>query len=65
MRFARNSTRNVSELGAIKTAHVKLKIAGSTVVAWPRGQRAVLIPDADGFYQLTLSSGEGIFVEVE
>jgi hypothetical protein len=56
---------NMSELEAIKTAHVKLKLAGSTVVAWPRGQRAVLLPDADGFYQLTLSSGEGVFVEVE
>ncbi len=56
---------NMSELEAIKTAHVKLKIAGSTVVAWPRGQRSVLSPDADGFYHLTLPSGEGVFVEVE
>ena len=56
---------NMSELEAIKTAHVKLKIAGSTVVAWPRGQREVLIPDAEGFYHLTLPSGEGVFVEVE
>jgi hypothetical protein len=24
-----------------------------------------LIPDADGFYHLTLPSGEGVFVEVE
>ncbi len=56
---------NMSELEAIKTTHVKLKIAGSTVVAWPRGERTVLIPDADGFYHLTLASGEGVFVEVE
>ena len=56
---------NMSELEAIQTAHVKLKLAGSTVVAWPRGQRAVLLPDAEGYYHLTLSSGEGIFVEVE
>lgn len=56
---------NMSELEAVKTAHVKLKIAGSKVVAWPRGERAVLIPDADGFYHLTLPSGEGVFVEVE
>ena len=55
----------MSELEAIKTAHVKLQIAGSTVVAWPRGERAVLIPDADGCYHLTLVSGEGVFVEVE
>lgn len=56
---------NMSELEAIKTVHVKLRIAGSTVVAWPRGERTVLIPDADGFYHLALSSGEGVFVEVE
>jgi len=56
---------NMSELEAIKTAHVKLKIAGSTVVAWPRGQRTALLPDTDGFYHLTLPSGEGVFVEVE
>ena len=56
---------NMSELEAIKTTHVQLKIAGSTVVAWPRGERAVLIPDADGFYHLTLASGEGVFVEVQ
>jgi hypothetical protein len=56
---------NMSELEAVKTAQVKLKIAGSTVVAWPRGRRTVLSRDTDGFYQLSLASGEGIFVEVE
>lgn len=56
---------NMSELEAVKTAHVKLKIAGSTVVAWPRGQRTALIPGDDGFYHLTLPPGEGVFVEVE
>ena len=56
---------NMSELEAVKTAHVKMKIAGSRVVAWPRGQRSVLVPDADGFYPLTLPPGEGVFVEVE
>ncbi len=56
---------NMSELEEVKTTHVKLKIAGSTVAAWPRGQRVRLSPGADGFYRLTLPSGEGIFVEVE
>jgi len=56
---------NMSELEAVKTTHVRLKVAGSKVVVWPRGQRTVLSPDADGFYDLTLESGEGIFVEVE
>lgn len=56
---------NMSELEALKTVHVKLKITGSTVVAWPRGERTVLIPDADGSYHLTLPPGEGVFVEVE
>ena len=53
---------NMSELDEVKTTHVKLKIAGSTVAAWPRGQRVRLSPGADGFYQLTLPSGEGTFV---
>ncbi|HQX50390.1 MAG TPA: hypothetical protein PLR25_10805 [Planctomycetaceae bacterium] len=56
---------NMSELETVKTTHVRLKLTGSKVVAWPRGQRTVLRPDADGFYDLTLESGEGVFVEVE
>ncbi len=56
---------NMSELEAVKTAHVKLKIAGSKVVAWPRGERTALTLGPDGFYPLTLASGEGVFVEVE
>ncbi len=56
---------NMSELEAVKTTYVKLKLAGSTVVAWPRGERVVLEPGADGFYNLTLPPGEGVFVEVE
>ena len=56
---------NMSELDVLKTASVKLRLAGTTVIAWPRGQRTVLTPDADGFHHLTLPSGEGVFVEVE
>ena len=56
---------NTTELEEVKTTHVKLKIGGSTVAAWPRGQRVRLSPGPDGFYQLTLPSGEGVFVEVE
>ena len=56
---------NMSELEALKTSHVRLQLAGSNVIAWPRGQRTMLRPDAEGFYRLTLPSGEGVFVEVE
>jgi hypothetical protein len=56
---------NMSELEAVKTVHVRLQVAGSTVIAWPRGQRTVLAPDADGFYPLTLPPGEGVFVEID
>jgi len=56
---------NMSELEAVKTAHVKVKIVGAKVVAWPRGQREVLLPDVEGFCHFTLASGEGIFVEVK
>lgn len=56
---------NMSELESLKTAHVRLKVGGSTVVAWPRGDRTVLAPDAEGFYHLKLPPGEGVLVEVE
>ncbi|MDZ7616679.1 MAG: hypothetical protein U1E05_06725, partial [Patescibacteria group bacterium] len=56
---------NMSELEWLKTTHVRLKLAGATVIAWPRGQRTVLTPDADGFHHLALPPGEGVFVEVE
>ena len=56
---------NMSELEAVKTTYVKLKLAGSKVIAWPRGERTELTPDADGYVRLTLPSGEGLFVEVE
>ena len=55
---------NMSELEAVKTTYAKLKIKGKKVVAWPRGERTVLTPDADGFHRLVLPSGEGVFVEV-
>lgn len=56
---------NMSELEAVKTVEVGLRLEGARVVAWPRGQRTVLAPDADGAYHLTLASGEGVLVEVE
>ena len=56
---------NMSELEAVKTVYVKLKIGSPRVVAWPRGERSVLVPGADGFYHFALPSGEGVFVEVE
>ena len=55
----------MSELEEVKTTHVKLNLADATVAAWPRGLRVRLSPGADGFYQLTLPPGEGVFVEVE
>ncbi len=56
---------NMSELEEVKTTHIRLRLAGSKAVAWPRGEREELIPDADGFCHLSLPSGEGVFVEVE
>ncbi len=56
---------NMSELEAVKTVDVSLDLAGSKVTAWPRGQRTELQRDSDGRYHLSLSSGEGVFVEVE
>lgn len=55
---------NMSELEAVKTTQVRMKIDGAEVTAWPRGQRTRLSPDADGFYPITLASGEGVLVEV-
>jgi len=55
---------NMSELEALQTAQVRLRLCGSRVIAWPRGQRVEWKPDADGITALTLAPGEGIFVEV-
>ncbi len=55
---------NMSELEDLKTVQVRIKIAGSQVMAWPRGQSVKLTPDPDGLYPLTLAPGEGVFVEV-
>lgn len=55
---------NMSELEALQTAQVKLRLRGSRVIAWPRGQRVECRTDGDGFTALTLAPGEGIFVEV-
>ena len=55
---------NMSELEDVKTTQVKLKLNGSSVTAWQRGQRTKLTPDSNGFYRITLASGEGVFVEV-
>lgn len=55
---------NMSELETLQTAHVKLRLRGSRVVAWPRGQRVACKPDDNGLIALTLAPGEGIFVEV-
>ena len=56
---------NMSELEAVETVQARLSVRGpSRVVAWPRGQRVELKPDAEGRYRLTLAPGEGIFVEV-
>lgn len=56
---------NMSELEAVKTTYVKLKLAGTKVIAWPRGERTEIVADAEGFYRVALPSGEGLFVEVQ
>ncbi|HRR33249.1 MAG TPA: hypothetical protein P5026_04065 [Kiritimatiellia bacterium] len=55
---------NMSELEALQTVHVSLRLRGSRVVAWPRGQRVEWKLDGDGRIPLTLAPGEGMFVEV-
>lgn len=56
---------NMTELEAVATTQVKMKLVGSRVIAWPRGERTELLPGPDGYYHFTLASGEGIFVEVD
>lgn len=56
---------NMSELEAVETVQVKMRLAGSKVIAWPRGQRVELKAGSDGLYAFALASGEGVFVEVE
>jgi hypothetical protein len=54
----------MTELEAVQTTQVKIRLAGDTVIAWPRGDRIVSIPDAEGFHRFHLPPGEGIFLEV-
>lgn len=56
---------NMNELEAVTTTQVKIKIVGSNVISWPRGQRTESLPEADGYHHFSLASGEGIFVEVD
>ena len=55
---------NMSELEEVKTVQVGMKITGTEVTAWQRGECVKLSPSTDGFYRITLASGEGVFVEV-
>ena len=56
---------NMSELEAVETAQVKLRLSGSKVIAWPRGRQVTLTAGSDGMHHLTLAPGEGIFVEIK
>ncbi len=56
---------NMSELEAVETAQVKLRLSGSKVIAWPRGRQVTLTAESDGMHHLTLAPGEGIFVEIK
>ena len=56
---------NMTELEAVQTTQVKVRLVGNTVIAWPRGDRIVSIPDTEGFHRFHLPPGEGVFLEVQ
>lgn len=56
---------NMTELQDEKEISVRLKLRGQKVVAWFGGVAQELTADADGFYPLTLKTGEGVFLTVE
>lgn len=56
---------NMTELGAEKGTSVRVKLNGSKAVAWYRGVPEKLATDADGYFEIQLASGEGVFVTVE
>ena len=55
---------NMTHLKDNKTAHVKLKIKGKKVTAYAETMSYVL-GEVDGYYDITLPSGEGLFITVE
>ncbi|MCL2517080.1 MAG: hypothetical protein FWF15_00825 [Oscillospiraceae bacterium] len=56
---------NMYELGKNKPAYVKIKLAeNKKVTAYPYGKPIVVTP-VDGYYQINLAWGQGVFVTVE
>lgn len=56
---------NMTELQDEKEISVRLKLRGQNVTAWFGGMPHELVRDAEGFYPLTLKTGEGVFLTVE
>jgi len=55
---------NMTHLKDNKTAHAKLKIKGKKVTAYAENMTYVL-GEVDGYYDITLPCGEGLFITVE
>jgi len=56
---------NMTEFQDNLGTSVHLKIDGKKVTAWYRGFPEVITPGPDGYYTISLASGEGVFVTVE
>ncbi|MBE6687866.1 MAG: S-layer homology domain-containing protein [Ruminococcaceae bacterium] len=55
---------NYNDLAKPAAADVSLKISGNIVTAYFDGNPTILTPDADGYYNIHLESGRGVFVTV-
>lgn len=56
---------NMSELALNKTVSAAFKLNAQKVTAYFGGNPTVLTADADGYYNISLNCGEGVFVTVE
>ena len=55
----------MSELALGKTVNTAFKLNGEKVTAYFGGAPTVLSADENGYYNISLACGEGVFVTVE
>lgn len=56
---------NMSEREFNKTVTASMKLSASKVTAYFKGVPQILNADAEGYYNITLESGEGVFITME
>ncbi|MBE6687670.1 MAG: hypothetical protein E7588_00145 [Ruminococcaceae bacterium] len=56
---------NHNDLSAPASAEIGFKVASGTVTAYINGYPTILVPDENGYFNVTLENGKGVFVTVK